>query len=210
MRQVLILTGVTLAILLAACADGGGETTPAATQEPDATATPDEPEALRTGIAELDAVLDVLFSGDADAVRDLINFTPVPCELEPIGLGAPPTCRSDEPAGSPVDVYPHGYCEGVYTRPEDMGGTYLSLASPSGRLYAVYRAPDTYWPPAQFVVVYFVVVNTDGIAVTVPGKAFAVSIADGRIVGSHSGCADTLEEFIASYRLEEPVLPPLR
>ncbi len=165
---------------------------------------PAELEVRRTGIAELDAVLDVLFSGDADAVRDLVSFTAVACEAEPVGLGAPPQCRPDEPDGTAVDVYPHAYCEGVYIRPEDMDGKYLSLASPDGTLYAVYRAPETYWPPARYVVIY-----TDASAEIVPGDALAVSIADGRIIGSYSGCAGTPEEFIASYRLEDPVLPPL-
>ena len=85
-----------------------------------------------------------------------------------------------------------------------MDGTYSSLASPSGRLYAVYRAPETYWPPAQLVVVY-----TDTTAVIVPGDARAVSIKDRRIVGSHSGYASTPEEFIDFHRREDSVLPPL-
>ncbi|MCH8064509.1 MAG: hypothetical protein IIC90_01605 [Chloroflexi bacterium] len=198
MRRALILTGVTLAILLAACADGGGEPAPTATLEPAATATT---EARRTGISQVDAVLDVLFSGDADAVRAMVRFTAIPCEAEPVGLGSPPMCKADESDGSPVDVYPHSSCEGFYIRPENMDGSYSSLASPDGTLYAVYRAPDRYWPPAQFVAIF-----TDPSRVIVPGDAQAVSITDGRIVGSHSGCASTPEEFIAFHRLEDSVL----
>lgn len=165
---------------------------------------PLEPDARRTGIAELDTVPDVLFAGDADAVRDLVSFTAAACEAEPIGLGAPPMCRPDEPDGTAVDVYPHSYCEGVYIRPEDMEGKYSSLASASGRLYAVYRAPDTYSPPTEYVVIY-----TDASTRTGADNALAVWIADGRIIGSYSGCAGTPEEFIDSYRLKDLVLPPL-
>ena len=64
MRQALILTGMTLAILVAACADGGGETAPTATLEPAATATPAEPGTRRTGIAELDAVAEGRVGGE--------------------------------------------------------------------------------------------------------------------------------------------------
>ena len=107
MRQALILTGMTLTILLAACADGGSETTPTATLEPAATATL---EPGLTGIAELDAALDVLFAGDVDAVRDLVSFTPTVCAANPQGLGDPPLCRPDEPDGAAVDFFPVAHC----------------------------------------------------------------------------------------------------
>ncbi len=177
MRQAIIFTGVTLAILLAACAEGGGETAPTATLEPAATATPDEPGARRTGIAEVDVVLDVLFAGDADAVRDLVSFTPTACAANPQYLGDPPLCHPDEPDGAAVDMFPHLACHGGFIRPEEMDSAYLSMASPSGQLYAVYRAPDAYWPPAQFVAVY-----TDPSATTSRVWASAVHVTDGSIV----------------------------
>ena len=200
MRQALILTGLTLAILLAACADGGSETTPTATLEPAATATL---EPGLTGFAELDAVLDVLFAGDVDAVRDLVSFSAVACVAEYTRPdGNPILCRPDEPDGTAVDAFPHLACQAIYIRPEDMDGAYLSLASPSGRLYAAYRAPDASWPPAQFIAVY-----TDSVTMS-PGSALAVSITDGRIVGRFTGCGHTTATLIEYYGLENPVLPP--
>ncbi len=208
MRQLLILTGVAVALLLVGCGGGNDSDTPTATLEPPATATAEAaatatvaPDTRRTGIAELDAVLDVLFAGDADAIRELVRFTPVPCELEPIGLDPQPTCRDDEPAGTPVDVFPHASCHGGFTRPERMSGVHTSLARPTGEVIAIYVAPETYWPWAEFVVVF----GDDTVAL-VPGDVQAVSITDGHITGTHLGCSATLEEFIAFHRLEDSVL----
>ena len=92
--------------------DNSGPKVPDLQLHPDPTAT-DLPSGALTGIPELDSVLGALFSGDEEAIQALVAFTPVACEVEAIGLGSPPQCLDDEPDGALVDVYPHGYCEGV-------------------------------------------------------------------------------------------------
>ena len=184
-----------------ACGDNGA---PQPTAEPTQTILPtatDVPSGALTGIPELDAVLGALFSGDEDAIRSLVRFTPTACEKQPAGLGSPPQCLGDEPDGTFVDVYLHGYCEGVYIRPEDMAGRYMSLATLGAALFAVYRATEEVWPPAEFVAVY-----TNSSSEPAPVNARAVSITDGQIVGSFSGCGTTPEEYITSRKLVEPVL----
>ena len=152
-------------------------------------------------------MLDTLFSGDAAAIQSLVAFTPVPCEIEPIGLGPPPTCRADEPEGTLVDVFPHAYCEGVYIRPEDMDGRYASLADPDGVLYAVYHGSESFSPSGEFVVIF---TNRSSAR---SGIALAAAITDGRIVGSYSGCGGTPEEFVVEFGfasddiLAGPLLP---
>ena len=164
-------------------------------------AATDLPSGALTGIPELNNVLDVLFSGDEEAVRALVKFSQVACEIEPIGLGSPPQCLGDEADGALVDVYPHSYCEGVYIRPEDMAGRYMSLATPGASLYVVYRRTGQLWPPGEFVAVY-----TDSLAEPAPVNVRSVFITDGRIVGSFSGCGGTPEDYITSWKLVEPVL----
>ncbi|MCI0777299.1 MAG: hypothetical protein J4N95_03895 [Chloroflexi bacterium] len=184
-----------------ACGDNGA---PQPTAEPTQTILPtatDVPSGALTGIPELDAVLGALFSGDEDAIRSLVRFTPTACEKQPAGLGSPPQCLGDEPDGTFVDVYLHGYCEGVYIRPEDMAVRYLSLATPGASIYAVYRHPEQLWPPGEFVAVY-----TDSLAEPAPVNVRSVFITDGRIVGSFSGCGGTPEDYIASWKLDQRVL----
>ena len=82
-----------------------------------------------------------------------------------------------------------------------MAGRYTSLATPGSALFAVYRATEEVWPPADFVAVY-----TNSNAEPAPVNARAVSITDGRIGGSFSGCGTTPEEYITSRKLVEPVL----
>lgn len=201
---VLAVCMVAVAFIALACDgdDNGGPRVPdlQITLTPYPTATPPTSEP-RTSIPELDAVLDVLFSGDEDAVRALVEFSQVACEVEPYGLGSPPQCLSDEPDGALVEVYPHGYCEGVYIRPEDMAGRYTSLATPGSTLFAVYRGTENYWPPAEFVAVY-----TNSTVEPGPVDAHTVSITGGRIVESFSGCGGTPEDYITSRNLVEAVL----
>ena len=186
------LVAVCLAVLAFACDDGDGGPNP--TPEPTSTLVHTQaPDNTRTGIPDLDNVLDALFSGDAAAIQALVAFTPVPCEIEPIGLGPPPTCRADEPEGTLVDVFPHAYCEGVYIRPEDMDGRYASLANPDGVLYAVYHGSESFSPSGEFVVVFPNRISSR------PGIALAAAITGGRIVGSYSGCGGTPEEFVTEF-----------
>ena len=187
-------------VALACNDDDNGGPSLRETLAPDPTAT-DLPSGALTGIPELDDVLHALFSGDEEAVRALVEFSQVACEVQPFGLGSPPQCLGDEPDGTLVDVYPHGYCEGVYIRPEDMAGRYMSLATPGASLYAVYRHTGNLWPPGEFVAVY-----TDSLEEPAPVSTTTVSIADGRIVGSFSGCGGTPEDYITSWKLVEPVL----
>jgi hypothetical protein len=193
-----------LAFVAAACGDGGNGVTATATPAIEATTTPAAtatPLASRTGMPEVDTVLDALFSGDSQAVENLVSYTSIPCEVEPVGIGAPPACGADEPEGTPAEVFPKAQCEGYYVRPEDMGDTLTTLTTPGPQLAAVYRG--SIWPPGEYVAIYTGVGD--------PRRAefvYAIAIQEGRIVGTHGGCAMTPDTFVDFFQLQERLLPP--
>ena len=73
------------------------------------------PLSTRTGIADIDAVLAAVESGDPQQLRDLIRFTTVAC-TKADGLGGPPKCQSDEAEGMLVEVLPFLGPEGHFLR----------------------------------------------------------------------------------------------
>jgi hypothetical protein len=82
-------------------------------------ATPDVsyPLSTRTGIEEIDRILDA--SGDIQELRSLIQFTSARCtKLE--GLGGPPKCRQDEGERTQVDVLPFLGPEGSFLRKDEI------------------------------------------------------------------------------------------
>ena len=155
----------------------------------------------RTGIAEIDVVLDALFSGEADAVRALIRYTTIPCVVEVPGLGGLPLCLPDEPDGTPVEVFPVAECEGSYARPDNIENTVRWLTAPDKELYAVYRSRGLSWPPGEYIVIF----STESME-----RVFAsgLSLEDGRIVGLDFGCAQSPESLIEVRGLADAVLPP--
>lgn len=97
------------------------------------------PLTTRTGIEEVDKVVDVVASGDIQMLRSLIQFTSTKCTTAE-GLGGPPKCRAGEAAGTPVEVLPIFGSEGYFIHREDIDD--WSGVNANG-LYAVYEvSPD--------------------------------------------------------------------
>ena len=120
MLRLTVLAVCLAAVVFVLLTCGGGSSGP--TVGPTQTALPtatDVPSGTRTGIPEIDTMLDGVFSGDEEAVRTLIGYTPTACATNPEGIGSPPQCLGEETEGSFADVFAVGYCHGVYVRPED-------------------------------------------------------------------------------------------
>lgn len=211
----LVVAGLALAAVLAlasACDDGDTAeptATPAATSEPTATApataTPTAPTG-RTGIPELDAVIDALRSGDPAAIELLLRFNSVPCTTA-FGLGGPPKCGPGESDGDLVDVFLNFGCEGGYAAPEDAGRLAEGFASKP--LYAVYRVPDDYgftnesYADLGFPTEYTAIVSDEERT-----AATELLIHEGGIIGTRFSCVAPPEEFVKALGLEDAVLPP--
>jgi hypothetical protein len=113
------------------------------------------PPSERTGIAEVDRVIDAMLSPDRDAVTRMVHFLTTPCTTRE-GLGGPPKCGPAETDGTPVEVFPVGGPEGTF-----MGRAEIDHLVPSqvAGLYAVYRVPanayrEAYWPAGNYGVVF--------------------------------------------------------
>ena len=173
-----------------------------------ATPTPaPSPTPRRTSIAEVDAVLDAIFSGDAEAVAALIGYTTIPCVTEVTGLGGPPLCLPGEPDGTLVEVFSKAQCEGYYVRPDRMAGTLSHLSSLDKELYGVYRSPPLEWPGGDYVVIVSAVVTPEEGEPWVSGSG--IFIEDDRIVAVYSGCAQTPDQVVENWKLTDVVLQPL-
>jgi len=144
---------ILLALGLAACSS-----LPPAAQEVASTfqATPTvetHPLSTRTGMQEIDQVLDVVASGDAEGLRALVQFTSAECTLQE-GLGGPPKCRAGEAEGTPVDVLPFLGPEGSFLRKDEIGN--WPGIEVSG-LYAIYEVAakidsDENYPAGEYAV----------------------------------------------------------
>jgi hypothetical protein len=76
------------------------------------------PPELRTGIAELDLVIDAVLKHAFQSLRGLTAFTQIGC-TNADSLGGPPKCSPDEVEGTVVEVVPFMGAEGHHKRREE-------------------------------------------------------------------------------------------
>lgn len=123
--------------------------------------TPSEPSegfhplTTRTGIEEVDKIVDVVASGDIQMQQSLIQFTNTKCTTAE-GLGGPPKCRAGEAEGRPVEVLPIFGSEGHFYYKEDIE-TWSGVNADG--LYAVYEvSPDVVsepdYPSGKYAVMF--------------------------------------------------------
>ena len=113
------------------------------------------PPDTRTGIAEIDSVIDAIMAPNIINRIELVRFILYPCTTEN-GLGGPPKCEGDEVDGTVVETFPVLYSEGVHVRPEIMQSVFNFHVR---GLLAVYRVPNEvykadYWPAGEYAVVF--------------------------------------------------------
>lgn len=150
-----------------------------------------------------------MLARDLGALRALVRFTPTPCVINPEGLGAPPTCRDGEAAGTAVDVLPIAQCEGFFSRPDELNldGLLLGLdgvPSVAINLYAAYRAPADVFPPGK----YFVIFSARAPGATDAPRGFALTMSDEGVTGIHHGCAQTPAQMVEFQRLTDAIVAP--
>jgi hypothetical protein len=145
---------VLLAVALVACS----ALAPAA---PASQPTPSEPSeggyplTTRSGIADVDNILEVVASGDVQMLRSLIQFTNTKCTTAD-GLGGPPKCRDGEAEGTPVEVLPIFGPEGHFFHKADIDKW---LGVNADGLYAVYEVSPEFvsepdYPSGKYAVMF--------------------------------------------------------
>ena len=158
---------------IAACSPAPA--TEQATTSPEPTAAEAyHPLSTRTGIEEVDRVLEAVASGDRQALLSVVQFTEAEC-THAQGLGGPPKCREGEEEGTSMEVFPFLGGEGSYLRKDEIGNWQgIDISA----LYAVYEvSPDVhaeeYFPIGEYVILLIDSTN---------GEPVALRVAEGGIV----------------------------
>lgn len=142
--------------LISSCAPVATPTQEATTPEPQPASVLDfHPLDTRTGIEEIDVVLDAIANADIKKQRALINYTTAPCTFAE-GLGGPPKCREAETEGTEVKVLPFLGPEGSYLREDESiewGGVQATA------IYAIYRVSENvkveqYNPAGEYAIIF--------------------------------------------------------
>jgi len=92
----------------------------------------------RTGIEELDHIIDIFLEGNDESMRDLLVFTFAPCTHE-LALGGPPKCREGENEGTLVEVFPSLGPEGHFFRKDEV---HTWQRPDVAGLYAAYKVSE--------------------------------------------------------------------
>jgi hypothetical protein len=74
---------------------------------------------VRTGIDDIDQVIDLVLGVDDNAIRNALVFSLIECTHED-GLGGPPKCREGEEEGAEVEVLPILGPEGHFFRQDEI------------------------------------------------------------------------------------------
>ena len=206
---VALVAACTLLLGLAACGDGDdpAEVTPTAVAE----RSPTSAASLiprRTGIPEVDTVLDAVEAGDVERISALLRFTAMPCG----SAGGLVVCDPGEGEGASRDMLALAACEEALLSRDEVESSWLPGWSVNPTVYGVYTAPPSSGqpldPPAEYIAVFAAPESTRGL--------FATAIDQGRIVKLFYGlpippniCAATPEVLVEGLGLEEAILPPL-
>jgi len=109
----------------------------------------------RTGIAEIDHVIDTVLARDLNAQIQLLQFSILPCTYRE-GLGGPPKCLDGEVEGTEIEVFPFLGPEGHHMHKEEMADWSGIQASD---VYAVYRNSkqvysDEAYPAGEYAIIF--------------------------------------------------------
>ena len=213
-RLLVMLTAaaVALATFAAACdGDSGSTPTPTPNQTPGFTPATDdvspepspkvEPVPERTGIADLDAIIEAFILHDIKSLLPHLRYEVLPCGLTP-GMGGSPPCRADQEVGAAVEVMPYSACEFGYYRPHEFEAFFAPFLQQD--IYGVYSATTEVRFPGDYVLV-LTRSRPDDPSLQI---AMEVTVKDGRIVGVYSGCPLTPEELVQEHGLKEPLYAP--
>lgn len=143
----------------------------------------------RTGIQEIDQVLDAVESDEAEQIEALVSVGQRPCNV--VGDISPPAgvpiieCREDEPEGTLVDAFWNGSCEfSLWYRAgrRDAALTARRVVDWDLELYGVFEARPLESAPADYAAVF---AHTDDAGAV---RGIALLILDGKIIGTDQDC----------------------
>ena len=107
----------------------------------------------RTGIPEVDRVIDLLVRTDVDGLAGIAEYASIGCSVAQT-VGSPPPCALGQADGTIINAFPWAQCEGTYVTESDQLKAAFELAlqrQPSAAIYAALRdntqdrTYDNYW-----------------------------------------------------------------
>lgn len=109
----------------------------------------------RTGLEDVDEIIDMVLAGDINELRQKIKFTNSGCTHE-MALGGPPKCREGESEGARIEVLPFLGPEGHFLRKDELDAW---QGIDVDGLFAVYRVSaeafsDKDYPAGEFGIVF--------------------------------------------------------
>jgi hypothetical protein len=145
-----------------------------------------ERRSVRSGIPDLDLVIDAVLLGHEDTVEIFLQFEELLCgEADPDR----PRCPEDLPLDSLVPSIWTEACERRLRREDEIGDFVADLAKSD--IYAAFPAPAGFEPPSDYIAVFFL----DG------EKGAYAAVRDGRIVAVGSGCDRNADEWMSTLGL---------
>jgi hypothetical protein len=140
-----------------------------------------------TQISQVNTVIDAVVSGDRDAIRELLQFTSLPCTDATGAGGDRPRCLG-EPAGTDVDVFQANACEPGWLREGDIEPMLDDVIALKPVVYAAFRSPEDFYLEGRYAVIF----EGDDPRVDEPGlkRYLAVGVEGdfGEITGVAFGC----------------------
>lgn len=129
---------------------------------------------VKTGVDELDLIIQTVLEGDIQTLRSLVRYTVAACTFED-GLGGPPKCAAGEAEGETVEVLPFLGPEGHFIRKDEIDSW---SGVEAAKVYAVYSVSDAAYsdpnyPRGEYAIAF---INDAGFMIT------TIQIIAGRIV----------------------------
>ncbi len=154
---------------------------------------------VKSGVDELDRVIQIVLEGDGQVLRSLVRYTVAECTFED-GLGGPPKCKEGEVEGQAVEVLPFLGPEGHFIRKEEIDSW---SGIDAADIYAVYSVSataysDPIYPSGKYAIAF---INEAGFLIT------TLQIVEGQIVRVDSNLGNP-----PAIRLEDVdkfLIPPL-
>jgi hypothetical protein len=147
----------------------------------------------RTQISQVNTVIDAVTSGDRDMIRDLLQFTSLPCTDATGAGGDRPRCLG-EAAGTNVEVFQANACETGWLRDVDVDPLLDHVIALGPVVYAAFRSPEGFYLTGQYAVVF----EGDDPRVNEPGLKQYMAVGIEGDVGEITGIA-------LSCGIDEPV-----
>lgn len=173
-------------------------TTPPATPPPAPVTTPtvEELNTRRTGDPQIDSVIDALLGLDPSALDAIVRTQSAICHEQSLGIGDLEVCPAGVAAGTEVEFFPTGVCEGFPLHQPP----YVSLQIPDRvRLVAVIRVeprpePIPFWPDGSHLIIFQEVGD--------PRVVTGVYVEAGEVVRTQQSC--TTVEFLLEVGGDSP------